>query len=140
MSISRKTGLCTQFKLVICHPLAQKKPLGPAAQIFERQANNMSNKIKQNRLVIEIACECLKNDGFTNVNPNKKQGTFPDVHVTADRDGVQYLIGITGREEIGAQGEPNPSFNIVQTADDRRQARVLAKKYEKGSGVCGYSA
>ena len=100
----------------------------------------MSNKIKQNRLVIEIACECLKNDGFTNVNPNKKQGTFPDVHVTADRDGVQYLIGITGREEIGAQGEPNPSFNIVQTADDRRQARVLAKKYEKGSGVCGYSA
>ena len=73
----------------------------------------MPNRIKQNRLVIEIACECLENDGFANVNQNKKQGTFPDVHVTAERDGIAYLIGITGREEIGVNGEPNPSFNMA---------------------------
>jgi hypothetical protein len=87
----------------------------------------MSSRIEQNRLVIEIACECLKQNGFMHVNRNRDQGTFPDVYVTADRNGILYLIGITGREETGADGEPNPSFNLVRTEGDRRKAKTLAQ-------------
>lgn len=87
---------------------------------------------KQNRLVIMLACECLKNKGFTNANPNKDQGVFPDVYVTAaDRNGIQYLVGITGREETRADSEPNPSFNLVRNGDDRRKARVLAQNMSR---------
>jgi hypothetical protein len=87
----------------------------------------MPNTIKQNRLVIELACECLRNNGFTNVNRNKDQGTFPNVYATATDSGIQYLVGITGREETSADAGLNPAFNIVRTATDRRRARVLAR-------------
>lgn len=86
---------------------------------------------EQNRLVIELACECLRKKQFTNVRLNRNQGTFPDVYITADRNGSQYLIGITGREEIGADGKPNCSFNLVRTDGDRKKARELAGRMKR---------
>jgi hypothetical protein len=88
----------------------------------------MKSNVAQNRLIIELARECLDKNGFTNPAPNKRQGTFPYVYVTT-RDpgnGVEYLVGITGRVETRADGTWNPSFNLVRTDDDRSKARDLA--------------
>jgi hypothetical protein len=85
----------------------------------------------QNRLAIEIACECLNSNAsiFANVARNRDQGTFPRVYATAvdRRTGVEYLIGITSRVETGADGTLNPAYNIVHSAADRTSARALAK-------------
>jgi hypothetical protein len=90
--------------------------------------NVMLRNLVQNRLAIEIACDCLKLNGFAKVARNKDQGTFPDTYVTATdtRSGVEYLIGITSRGEVGADGKLNPAYNIVHSAADRRRAKALA--------------
>ena len=90
----------------------------------------MNIKIAQNRLVIELARECLRENGFTNPHPNRPQGTFPSVHIST-RDltnGVEYLVGITGRVETRADGTLNPTFNLVRTENDLTKAHELAKK------------
>jgi hypothetical protein len=88
----------------------------------------MLRNLRQNRLAIEIACECLNINGFAKVARNKDQGTFPDTYVTATDtlSGVEYLIGITSRGEVGADGKLNPAYNVVHSAADRRRAKVLA--------------
>jgi hypothetical protein len=93
----------------------------------------MKSNIAQNRLVIELACECLTNGGFKNVARNKDQGTFPDAYATAlDRTtGIEYLVGITGRVETKADGNWDPLFNLVRTDDDRKNAIALAKNKKK---------
>jgi hypothetical protein len=93
----------------------------------------MKSNVAQNRLVIELACECLANSGFKNVARNKDQGTFPDAYATAvdGTTGIEYLIGITGRVETKADGDWDPSFNLVRTDDDRRKARALANGMNK---------
>jgi hypothetical protein len=90
----------------------------------------MNKKVAQNRLVIELACECLRKNGFTNPYPNGRQGTFPNVHITTrdPTNGVEYLVGITGRVETRADGTLNPTFNLVRTEDDLIKADELAKK------------
>jgi hypothetical protein len=87
----------------------------------------MASKIAQNRLAIEIARECLMNNGFTGVHTSKPQGTFPHAHITASRRGSNYLIGVSSREEIGADGDFNPSYNIVKTAGDLERAIVMGQ-------------
>jgi hypothetical protein len=91
----------------------------------------MSKNVEQNRLVIHLAIECLRNSGFQNVNSNRPQGVFPDVYVTAECDGIPYFIGITGREEIGADGKPNPAFNLVSSAAGLRKARLMAQNMNR---------
>ena len=95
----------------------------------------MTNKIRQNRLVIKLACESLNSSGsgFASVSRNKDQGTFPDVYATAldTSSGVEYLVGITGRVETKADGDWDPLFNLVRSEDDRRKARALAERMNK---------
>jgi hypothetical protein len=95
----------------------------------------MKSAVEQNRLVIELACECLKlsGNGFKNVSRNKDQGTFPDVYATAldTRNGVDYLVGITGRVETTADGDWNARFNLVQSAGDLKKARTVANHMNK---------
>jgi hypothetical protein len=38
-----------------------------------------------------------------------------------------YLVGVTSREEIGAGGDSNPSYNVVKTAEDMAAARQIAR-------------
>ena len=87
------------------------------------------SKIQQNRLGIELALECLRDRRFMNVSANRSQGTYPNAYITAERDGVKFFIGVTSREEIGADGAYNHCYNLVKTAADlhqaRRQARML---------------
>jgi hypothetical protein len=89
----------------------------------------MKTNVAQNRLVIEIARECLRKNGFTNPQPNKHQGTFPTVYITTrdPTNGVEYLVGITGRVETKADGTLNPTFNLVRTHNDLTKAANLAK-------------
>ena len=89
--------------------------------------------IAKNRLAIEIGCECLNANGFSNVARNKDQGTFPHTYVTATdtRTGVEYLIGITSRVEVGADGKLNPAYNVVHSAADRREAKALAEHLKR---------
>ena len=93
----------------------------------------MKTNVAQNRLVIELACECLTNSGFKRVARNKDQGTFPDAYATAldSTTGIEYLVGITGRVETKADGHWDPLFNLVRTNDDRTKARALAKSVNK---------
>ncbi len=93
----------------------------------------MNSKIRQNRLVIELACESLNSSGFASVNRNKNQGTFPTLYVTAHdtSSGEEYLIGISGRVEHKADGDWDPAFNLVRSEDDRRKAQALAKHLKK---------
>jgi hypothetical protein len=93
----------------------------------------MKTNVAQNRLVIELARECLHNNGFTNPYLNKHQGTFPAVNITTrdPRNGVEYLVGITGRVETTADGAINPAFNLVQSADDLTRARDFAKNMNR---------
>jgi hypothetical protein len=93
----------------------------------------MKSNIHQNRLVIELACECLNAGGFANVTMNKDQGTFPHAFATArdTQSGVEYLIGITGRVEGKADGDWNREFNLVSTAEDRRKAKLMAARMKK---------
>jgi hypothetical protein len=90
----------------------------------------MKKNIAQNRLVIEIARECLHKNGFTNPYPNKHQGTFPAVHITTrdPKNGIDYLVGIAGRVETRADGTQNPTYNLVRTEDDLTKAADLAKE------------
>src|SRR5215813_13077838 len=89
--------------------------------------------IAKNRLAIEIGCECLNANGFSNVARNKDPGTFPHTYVTATdtRGGTAYLIGITSRVEVGADGKLNPAYNVVHSAADRRQAKALANRMNR---------
>jgi hypothetical protein len=93
----------------------------------------MKSNVAQNRLLIELACECLTNSGFKNVARNKDQGTFPDAYATAldGTTGIEYLVGITGRVETKAEGDWDPLFNLVRSDEDRRKARALAKSTNK---------
>jgi hypothetical protein len=93
----------------------------------------MKRNLAQNRLAIEIACECLNTNGFAKVARNKDQGTFPHTYVTATdtRSGVEYLIGITSRVEVGADGKLNPAYNVVHSAADRERAKALAKHMKR---------
>jgi hypothetical protein len=88
----------------------------------------MKSNAAQNRLVIQLACECLSSNGFTRVVPTKEQGTFPDIYVTAldSSSGVEYLVGITGRVETKADGDWDPLFNLVRNEDGRGRSRALA--------------
>ena len=89
----------------------------------------MKTNVAQNRLVIDLARESLQNNGFTNPYPNKHQGTFPAVHISTrdPKNGIEYLVGITGRVETRADGTLNPAFNLVQSARDLARAKDLAK-------------
>jgi hypothetical protein len=93
----------------------------------------MKSNTTQNRLVIELACEALTRSGFTNVDPSKDQGTFPDVYVTAldSSSDVEYLVGVTGRVETKADGDWDPLFNLVRHENDRRRARALAESMSR---------
>jgi hypothetical protein len=95
----------------------------------------MKSNIAQNRLVIDLALECLRlrSSGFTNVSTNSDQGTFPYTYATADdpNAGVEYLVGITGRVETKADGNWDPRFNLVRSEDDRKKARALAERMNK---------
>lgn len=88
----------------------------------------MPSKIEQNRLAIKLACECLKKNGFTDIHPNRPQGTYPNAHINAIRNGNRYFIGVTSRQEFRADGTPNPGYNLVRTANDLKKARRLARK------------
>ncbi|RWL45263.1 MAG: hypothetical protein EOR60_15060 [Mesorhizobium sp.] len=85
------------------------------------------SKIEQNRLGIQLALESLRTNRFTNIAASQPQGTFPSAHITAERDGVKCFIGVTSREEIGAEGEYNPCYNLVKTAADLKEARRQAQ-------------
>lgn len=87
----------------------------------------LMSKIQQNRLGIQLALECLRNNRFTNISPSKLQGTYPSAHITAERDGVKFHIGVTSREEIGADGDYNPCYNLVTNAADLDEARRQAQ-------------
>ena len=95
----------------------------------------LKSNIRQNRLVIKLACECLNSSGsgFANVNRNNDQGTFPHTYATArdTQTGIEYLIGITGRGERKADGDWDPEFNLVRTEENRREARALAARMKK---------
>jgi len=88
----------------------------------------MSKIGAQNSLVIQLARECLERSGFNNVQANQNQGTFPRVYVTAERAGVKYLIGITGREEMRPDGRPREDYTLLRTAQDRKNAQYLIQK------------
>jgi hypothetical protein len=85
----------------------------------------MASRIKQNRLVIQLARECLENKGFRIIERYQDQGTYPRMYTIAERDGSVYLIATTGREEIRADGKLNPEYNLVQNSNDQEQARRL---------------
>jgi len=105
----------------------------PRARCGKGNSIEMTSKIVQNRLTIELACESLTRGGFSNVYRNKDQGTFPDVYVTAfdPSTGVDYLICITGRVETKADGNWNDRFNLVQNADDHRRAAAMIRRNNK---------
>ena len=65
--------------------------------------------------------------------PNKHQGTFPAVHISTrdPKNGIEYLVGITGRVETRADGTLNPAFNLVQSARDLARAKDLAKNMNR---------
>jgi hypothetical protein len=94
----------------------------------------MSKISPQNSLVIQLARECLELSGFNNVKANQGQGTFPRVYVTAERAGVKYLIGITGREEIQPDGKPREDYTLLRTAEDRKNAQELVQKMGRVPG------
>jgi hypothetical protein len=83
----------------------------------------MPSNSQQNRLVIQLARECLENSRFRITDRHGDQGTYPRVYTTAERDGTAYVIATTGREEVRADGELNPGFNLVQTPEDQKEAR-----------------
>ena len=85
----------------------------------------MASRIKRNRLVIQLARECLENKGFRIIERYQDQGTYPRTYTIAERDGSVYLIATTGREEIRADGKLNPEYNLVQNSNDQEQARRL---------------
>ena len=86
----------------------------------------MASNAQQNRVAIELAGQCLMRNRFLNVQANRSQGTFPHAHITADRGGEKFLVGVTSRREIGADGSYNPSYNIVTSAEDMKEARAMA--------------
>lgn len=88
----------------------------------------MASNIQQNRLGLILARECLDKKGFTNVEPNRDQGTYPHAHIVANRGSIRYFIGVSGRAEIGDDREPNPSYNIVKNAEDLRSAFAEARR------------
>lgn len=85
----------------------------------------MASRIKQNRLVIQLARECLENKGFKIIERYQDRGTYSRTYTIAERDGSVYLIATTGREEIRADGKLNPEYNLVQNSNDQEQARRL---------------
>ena len=85
----------------------------------------MASRIKQNRLVIQLARECLENKGFRIIERYQDRGTYSRTYTIAERDGSVYLIATTGREEIRADGKLNPEYNLVQNSNDQEQARRL---------------
>ena len=85
----------------------------------------MASRIKQNRLVIQLARECLENKGFRIIERYQDRGTYSRTYTIAERDGSVYLIATTGREEIRADGKLNPEYNLVQKSNDQEQARRL---------------
>ncbi len=92
----------------------------------------MASNLLKNRIVIEIAHECLQlsNNGFSNVRLSGKVGTFPEVYATAvdTNSGVDYLVGMTGRSESKDNGDWDPLFNMVRTEDDRTRGKALAEE------------
>jgi hypothetical protein len=86
----------------------------------------VASNAQQNRVAIELAVQCLMRNGFLSVQANRRQGTFPHANITADRGGEKFLVGITSRREIGADGNYNPSYNIVKDAEDMEEARKIA--------------
>jgi hypothetical protein len=90
----------------------------------------VKSNVRQNRLAIALARQCLQSRGFTNVNANRPQGTFPHAHITASGNGVLFLIGVTSREEMAADGQPRPTYNLVQTADDLERAQEMADEMQ----------
>jgi hypothetical protein len=89
----------------------------------------MASNIQQNRLVIQLARECLENNGFGIILRHQDQGTYPRVYTIAERGGARYLIAATGREEVRADGELNPGFNLVQNPKDQQAARKLENEH-----------
>lgn len=95
----------------------------------------MPSNIQQNRVAIEIAVQCLIQNRFLDVHANRNQGTFPYAHITAHRNGERFLVGVTSRREIGADGAYNPSYNIVKSDEDMKEARALAGKQREVPAV-----
>jgi hypothetical protein len=85
------------------------------------------SKAQQNKLGWQLGRECLERAGFTKITLNREQGTFPHAHVVAHKGAQKYLVGVTSREEIGADGDPNPSYNVVKAAEDMAAARQMAR-------------
>jgi hypothetical protein len=85
----------------------------------------MASRIKQNRLVIQLARECLENKGFRIIERYQDRGTYSRTYTIAERGGSVYLIATTGREEIRADGKLNPEYNLVQNSNDQERARRL---------------
>lgn len=90
------------------------------------RGTKMGSNIGQNRLVIVLARRCLEDNGFRIVERRGDQGTFPHTYTIAEFGSARYLIGITGREEVGAEGELNPNYNLVRTAGDLQRTQTLA--------------
>jgi len=90
----------------------------------------MASHIQQNRVVIQLARECLEKANFEQIELNREQGIFPDVRIIAARSGTRFLIGITGREEIGADGEYNPSYTIASAASGMETAKNIARRHQ----------
>jgi hypothetical protein len=98
----------------------------------------MTSNIVKNRIVVALARECLQSNGFANVGVNRENGTFPDVYATAldTTNGVDYLIGITGRAENKENGDWDPLFNLVRT-DRPRKGEITGGSDEQKASVCG---
>lgn len=80
--------------------------------------------------MIVLARECLEDNGFRIVERHGDQGTFPHTYTIAELGSARYLIGVTGREEVGANGELNPNYNLVRTAGDLQKAQTLADDHK----------
>jgi hypothetical protein len=91
----------------------------------------MASRVKQNRVVIELACENLERAGFTEVKSSKDQGTYPDTYILARRNGTDYFVGVTGRKERRKDGDHNPEYNLIvppsRLDEVRRTARQLKR-------------
>ena len=88
----------------------------------------MASNVEKNRFTITLASEFLVESGFKNVQLNQPQGRFPKMYATAERDGVRYLIGITGREEVQQGGrEANQSLNFIDNKNDMKDAETLVE-------------
>ena len=85
----------------------------------------MSSNAGQNVLAIQLALECLARSRFRTVLSNSIRGKFPYQYITANRDGIDYVIGVVSRKEMRADGKYNEGYNIANSRSDIEHARSL---------------